>query len=263
MDNKEEEVTRTCGLCHRDVAESNFALHESHCSRFLCLCPDCAEPVPRDQLAQHKDEQHAQVKCNKCNSKMERRHLSDHQSDECLERLQKCSFCELEVRFRELDEHLLVCGSRTELCNDCNRYVKLRDLQDHSFTCSASGNHPSAGDEPDIAGAALDFSRWKSSFSDEDTEKHELEHFSETVEDDEKERVEEKDYRFSWKHASEPGASSYSHSHGSWEDREDPDQISSCPHCHLALPVRTLRWHKVRCQTHVLLKTKRVQEEEL
>ena len=28
-------------------------------------------------------------------------------------------------------------------------------------------------------------------------------------------------------------------------EEEDPDQISCCPHCHLALPLPTLRWHQV------------------
>uniref|UniRef100_A0A8C7YQC9 XIAP associated factor 1 n=1 Tax=Oryzias sinensis TaxID=183150 RepID=A0A8C7YQC9_9TELE len=254
MDNKEEEATRTCGHCHRDVAEPNFALHESHCRRFLCLCPDCAEPVPRDQLARHKDEQHAQVRCSECRVKMERRHLSEHQSDECLERLQSCPICELGVCFRELDEHLLVCGSRTELCSDCSCYVKLRDLQDHSFTCSTRGNRPAASDVQDTDGGTGDFCRGMSSFSAKDTEEHELKRFSGTVKDYEKEKVEEKDYYFSWKRAAEAAASSNSHSHGSQDDREDPDQISTCPHCLLALPVRTLHWHEVRCQTNVLLK---------
>lgn len=34
-------------------------------------------------------------------------------------------------------------------------------------------------------------------------------------------------------------------SHGLWKDGSDPDKISTCPHCHLALPVHTLRWHEV------------------
>uniref|UniRef100_A0A3Q1F114 XIAP associated factor 1 n=1 Tax=Acanthochromis polyacanthus TaxID=80966 RepID=A0A3Q1F114_9TELE len=43
-------------VCHKEVAEANFALHETHCSRFLCLCPECDEAVPRDQLAEHKED---------------------------------------------------------------------------------------------------------------------------------------------------------------------------------------------------------------
>ncbi|KAM3616694.1 uncharacterized protein V6R79_021851 [Siganus canaliculatus] len=45
----------------REVAEANFALHETHCSRFLCLCPDCGETVPTEQLEQHREEEHTEV----------------------------------------------------------------------------------------------------------------------------------------------------------------------------------------------------------
>uniref|UniRef100_A0A667ZXL5 XIAP associated factor 1 n=1 Tax=Myripristis murdjan TaxID=586833 RepID=A0A667ZXL5_9TELE len=45
---------------NKEVAEANFALHESHCRRFLCLCPDCEEPVPKEQLDQHRLDQHTQ-----------------------------------------------------------------------------------------------------------------------------------------------------------------------------------------------------------
>uniref|UniRef100_A0A3Q3AX11 XIAP associated factor 1 n=1 Tax=Kryptolebias marmoratus TaxID=37003 RepID=A0A3Q3AX11_KRYMA len=50
-----------CRFYNKEVAEANFALHETHCSRFLCLCPDCDENVPQDQLSQHREEQHAQM----------------------------------------------------------------------------------------------------------------------------------------------------------------------------------------------------------
>uniref|UniRef100_A0A3Q1GAF6 XIAP associated factor 1 n=1 Tax=Acanthochromis polyacanthus TaxID=80966 RepID=A0A3Q1GAF6_9TELE len=136
MDSKE--ATRTCGQCHKEVAEANFALHETHCSRFLCLCPECDEAVPRDQLAEHKEEQHTLVRCTKCSKKMERCQLADHEADECEERLQSCVFCDLELPWKELDQHCLVCGSRTELCRDCGRYVKLRDQPEHQMTCSAA-----------------------------------------------------------------------------------------------------------------------------
>ncbi|XP_037534370.1 XIAP-associated factor 1 [Nematolebias whitei] len=139
------EETRTCDKCHKEVAEANFALHETHCSRFLCVCPDCDEPVPQDQLSQHREEQHSQVKCSKCHKKMEQCHLSDHQSEECAERLRTCPFCELEVPWKDLREHSVVCGCRTELCGDCGRYVQLRDLPGHSSTCSAAGGGQDTG----------------------------------------------------------------------------------------------------------------------
>lgn len=62
------------------------------------------------------------------------------QSDECVERLQSCQFCELELPWKALDEHQHVCGSRTELCSNCGRYVTLRDQPEHGLTCSATDN---------------------------------------------------------------------------------------------------------------------------
>lgn len=67
------------------------------------------------------------------------------QSDECVERLQICHFCDLELPWRELEEHCLACGSRTELCRECGRYITLRDQPEHTVTCSSTrqvSSHP-------------------------------------------------------------------------------------------------------------------------
>ncbi|XP_024865845.1 XIAP-associated factor 1 isoform X2 [Kryptolebias marmoratus] len=255
MENKE--ATQTCGKCNKEVAEANFALHETHCSRFLCLCPDCDENVPQDQLSQHREEQHAQVKCSKCNTKMERRHLLDHKSEECAERLQKCPFCELEVVWKELHEHTVVCGSRTELCRDCGRYVKLRDLPDHSSTCSATDEKLSP---PQTAASGQDTrscTRCRGSFPAEEFDQHEDCSPASRFNDEEAEPEEEE----SENNLLGQGGSTYkptflthSASRGPWGDGGDPDQISTCPHCHLALPLRTLVWHEVKCRTHIFLK---------
>ncbi|CAL8338671.1 unnamed protein product [Boreogadus saida] len=50
-----------CRTCRKEVLVDNLALHESHCGRFLCLCPDCGETVSREQLEQHRLEEHSQV----------------------------------------------------------------------------------------------------------------------------------------------------------------------------------------------------------
>ncbi|XP_015245372.1 PREDICTED: TRAF-type zinc finger domain-containing protein 1-like [Cyprinodon variegatus] len=152
METSEPEPTRTCGSCHKEVAEANFALHESHCRRFLSVCPDCDEAVPRELLSQHREEQHTQVKCSKCNKKMERCHLEDHE------------------RFCYLASPLLY---------------------------------------------------------------------------DEEEEEEEDFYR---DQLSAAYKATYSQVGG------DPDQISTCPHCHLALPLSTLKWHEAKCRIHVFLK---------
>ncbi|XP_041850401.1 XIAP-associated factor 1 [Melanotaenia boesemani] len=266
MDNTEG--TRTCGQCQREVAEANFALHESHCSRFLCLCPDCNETVPRDQLTQHREEQHTQVKCSKCNKKMERCQLLDHESDECVERLQKCDFCELEVVWKHLDEHRVVCGSRTELCKDCGCYVMLRDQPEHILTCSTSDQNsapsPAASNAASSATTMM-CSRCLGSFSTDDIDEHEAECCPASRWDDEeaepkREEKEGKDDSsgqgatallsgtFKATSLTQPQLS------GPRGDRGDLVEISTCPHCHLALPIIILRWHEVKCQIHIFLK---------
>ncbi|XP_013879139.1 XIAP-associated factor 1 [Austrofundulus limnaeus] len=264
MDDKE--ATQTCMKCHKEVAEANFALHETHCNRFLCLCPDCNESVPRDQLSQHREEQHTQVRCSKCNKKMERCHLMDHESEECVERLHKCPFCELEVPWKELQEHSLVCGSRTELCRDCGRYVQLRDQPDHS--CTRSAPDDSQG-PPQAAGAGHDTkppvscSTCLGSFPAEDFVKHQEECFpAKRFVNEEDEREEEEEESEDFTQRSSPQLSSayratsliHSASRGPGSDGGNPEQISTCPHCHLALPLQTLTWHEVKCRTHIFLK---------
>ncbi|KAM6987676.1 XIAP-associated factor 1 [Tautogolabrus adspersus] len=249
-----KEGTRRCTQCQKQVAETNFALHETHCRRFLCVCPDCDEAVPREQLNQHREEQHTQVRCSKCNQRMERCQLLDHESDECSERLQSCHFCELEMPFKKLDEHAVVCGSRTELCRDCGCYVTLRDQPKHALTCSETDNASS----PPQTTTTLPPNNMngRASSPAEDAEEHERvlqsswEHKEDESEEDEEER--EPSPRLS---------STYRATLLSDRPRNcplgpggDPDQISTCPHCHLALPVLTLRWHQVKCRNHALFR---------
>ncbi|CAJ1066108.1 XIAP-associated factor 1-like protein [Xyrichtys novacula] len=258
---------------HKQVAEANFALHESHCRRFLCVCPDCDETVPREQLDQHREEQHTKVRCSKCNQKMERCHLMDHESEECVERLQKCQFCELEMPFKGLDEHCLVCGSRTELCKDCGRYVTLKELPTHALTCS-DGNNPSGPPQnitkpsPNKAEITVSCSVCKAMFPVEDVEEHELECILAATRKDIEAEVEKREEEEEERHVdhskqeSSPQLSSMFKatslsdklSNGGWRNGGDPYQISTCPYCHLALPVVTLRWHEAKCRVHVLLK---------
>ncbi|XP_034556477.1 XIAP-associated factor 1 [Notolabrus celidotus] len=272
MENTEE--TRTCGQCNKQVAAVNFALHETHCSRFLCICPDCDESVPREQLSAHKEEQHTQVRCSKCNKKMERCHLLDHETDECMERLQSCLFCELEMPFKDLDEHSLACGSRTELCRECGRYITLRDQPQHALTCSDTDNASSSPPQtinkpPNNTKRTVDCRVCKVSFPVEDVEEHELECFLESkreVTEAESKQGEGEEEKEGDGNVSEPGSSprlsstyrAKSRSEGSrngpWGNGGDPDQISTCPHCHLALPLITLLWHEAKCRVHVHFK---------
>lgn len=70
------------------------------------------------------------------------------QSDHCAERLQTCVFCKLELPWKELSQHQLVCGSRTELCGDCGRYVTLRDQEVHELTCPGTSTPSQTNSKP-------------------------------------------------------------------------------------------------------------------
>ncbi|XP_026197144.1 XIAP-associated factor 1 isoform X2 [Anabas testudineus] len=270
---EKEEATRVCSQCHKEVAEANFDLHETHCSRFLCVCPDCDETVPRDQLNQHKEDQHTVVRCSKCNKKMERRFLMDHESDECVERLQTCQFCMLELPWKELDEHCLACGSRTELCGDCRRYVKLMDKQQHGLNCSAAQDDltpPQPASSATNKKQTVGCSRCMATFPADVIDEHELkcnaasrwDHEEAQAEEDEKEDNffrQVTNSQLSNAKAISLSNRPYSSHRG---NRGDPNELSTCPHCHLALPVITLRWHQVKCQRYIHLNEQQVNSSE-
>uniref|UniRef100_A0A8C7MXK9 XIAP-associated factor 1-like n=1 Tax=Oncorhynchus kisutch TaxID=8019 RepID=A0A8C7MXK9_ONCKI len=243
MADKEEDTTRVCDQCHKEVAVSNFALHESHCQRFLCLCPDCDEPVPRQLLEQHHQDQHTQVKCTKCNKKVERCQLLDH---ECKERLQCCEFCQLELRLSAMAEHSVACGSRTERCSDCGCYVTLRDQPEHAQICpdlyvpdnpsppSSNGRRTAVVCRSCMRSFLLVLPPILSLLLGQTSILNEQP--SPLLTNSMKSAL-------------------FSAQGRRQEGREgNIDQISTCPHCHLALPVVTLRWHETKCQIHVNLK---------
>ncbi|CAN9511145.1 unnamed protein product [Ophioblennius macclurei] len=252
------EPTRTCWQCHKEVAEANFALHETHCSRFLCVCPDCGDAVPRDQLTEHREEQHSLVRCSQCNQKMERCLLQDHELEKCMERLQSCEFCELQLPFKELDKHSLFCGSRTERCPDCQRYVKLSEQKQHHLTCSAPDDHPpqtSTTEQQTVICRSC-----MGSFPVEETDQHEMKcgnSEDNEIEDDDDD--DDDDWGATGgaaaaKSSTYQRASMLDRAHRGLQDEDDVNQISTCPHCCLALPLFTLRWHQTKCRIHVLLK---------
>ncbi|NXP11591.1 XAF1 factor, partial [Thinocorus orbignyianus] len=122
----------------RDVSAANFSLHETHCLRFLTLCPDCNEPVAQKDMKHHQTEVHKQVRCNLCHQSMQQYQLEHHETKECHERAMKCKICELELPFKKLQEHLNTCASRTERCWECNKYVMYKDLNKHKDICQNS-----------------------------------------------------------------------------------------------------------------------------
>ncbi|XP_027282633.1 XIAP-associated factor 1 isoform X3 [Cricetulus griseus] len=58
-----EADSQVCSNCKRDVASVHFTLHEAHCLRFLVLCPECEEPIPKSKMKEHAETVHQQKQC--------------------------------------------------------------------------------------------------------------------------------------------------------------------------------------------------------
>uniref|UniRef100_A0A8C6UE95 TRAF-type domain-containing protein n=1 Tax=Neogobius melanostomus TaxID=47308 RepID=A0A8C6UE95_9GOBI len=265
----DEEQTRVCGCCKKEVAEVNFALHESHCRRFLVLCPDCDENVPRSELEEHREEQHALVRCPKCQRKMEKRLLAEHEEEQCPARVEACTYCDLEMPWSELQAHTVVCGSRTERCADCGRYVKLSDRAEHDKTCSDQDlyNEEPGPTQQGAYGPVKTATRkievlcktCMIMFPAEEIKKHEMRctaaprwNNEDSSSDDE--NVSEADFLRLRNLLQGQPQTNTPNGGASWHQTKDPQELGTCPFCQLLLPHITLRWHEGKCKLHKILK---------
>nr|XP_012300943.1 XIAP-associated factor 1 isoform X1 [Aotus nancymaae] len=130
-----EEAFLVCRNCKRNVASVHFALHEVHCLRFLVLCPECEEPVPREKMEEHCKDEHQQVGCMMCQKSIRKSSLAFHEANECQEHLAECKFCELDVQLSRLELHESHCGRQTELCPGCGQFITCRVLAEHTRFC--------------------------------------------------------------------------------------------------------------------------------
>ncbi|XP_073948709.1 uncharacterized protein [Choristoneura fumiferana] len=127
----EEEDTKLCTNCKREIPSVNFTTHSVHCARNLRNCPVCKEPVPLAQLQAHHDTLHKEVPCKKCGESVCGTDLEDHIRDSCAQTIKPCRFCELELPRRSLPAHESYCGARSEQCPDCREYVMAKYKQLH------------------------------------------------------------------------------------------------------------------------------------
>ncbi|XP_045381984.1 XIAP-associated factor 1 isoform X3 [Lemur catta] len=75
-----EEAFQVCRNCKRKVASAHFTLHEIHCLRFLVLCPECEEAVPREKMEEHCKNSHQQVGCAMCQQSVQKPLLESHEA---------------------------------------------------------------------------------------------------------------------------------------------------------------------------------------
>nr|XP_003463034.1 TRAF-type zinc finger domain-containing protein 1 isoform X2 [Cavia porcellus] len=130
----DDQDTRLCGNCKKEIPVFNFTIHEIHCQRNIGVCPICKEPFPKSDMETHMTAEHCQVTC-KCNKKFEKMQLKKHEETECPLRLAVCQHCDLELSVLKLKEHEDYCGARTELCSSCGRNVLVKDLKTHPAVC--------------------------------------------------------------------------------------------------------------------------------
>lgn len=145
--------TRPCDNCKREIPVSNLTMHEIHCQRNISVCPLCQEPCPKAAMEAHRATEHCQVTC-RCNKKLEKRQLKQHEETECPLRLALCQHCELELSVVRLKEHEDYCGARTELCGTCGRNVLVKELKTHPAVCGKDGveKRAEAAGAPDTYG---------------------------------------------------------------------------------------------------------------
>ncbi|KAM6166646.1 TRAF-type zinc finger domain-containing protein 1 isoform 1-T3 [Erethizon dorsatum] len=130
----DDQDTRLCDNCKKEIPVFNFTIHEIHCQRNIGICPVCKEPFPKSDMEIHMATEHCQVTC-KCNKKFEKMQLKKHEETECPLRLALCQHCDLELSVLKLKEHEDYCGARTELCSNCGRNVLVKDLKTHPEVC--------------------------------------------------------------------------------------------------------------------------------
>ncbi|XP_051036054.1 XIAP-associated factor 1 [Phodopus roborovskii] len=114
---------QVCSNCKRNVASVHFALHEAYCLRFLVICPECEEPIPKSKMKEHTQAEHQQTK-------------------ETQQHPAKCKFCDLAVHLNKLNVHEPHCGLRIEHCPHCNQSITLRVMAQHKDMCLRTKARP-------------------------------------------------------------------------------------------------------------------------
>jgi hypothetical protein len=66
------------------------------------------------------------IKYCECGAPVESRLMASHKAEDCPLRIVTCSFCPLQMAYRELYEHEQMCGSQTQKCETCSKYILKR-----------------------------------------------------------------------------------------------------------------------------------------
>ncbi|XP_050441473.1 TRAF-type zinc finger domain-containing protein 1-like isoform X2 [Adelges cooleyi] len=129
--NENEEDTKFCFNCRRNIPVVNYVMHSAYCHRNLTLCPECDEPILTAELNEHKKTMHIETSCGGCFERFQVIDMESHKLNNCSRRLKTCDYCNIQIAAFELAEHVDMCGSRTERCNDCGQFIMIKYLETH------------------------------------------------------------------------------------------------------------------------------------
>ncbi|XP_060854124.1 TRAF-type zinc finger domain-containing protein 1-like isoform X2 [Rhopalosiphum padi] len=129
--NVNEEDTKYCFNCRRNIPLVNHVMHTAYCHRNLKLCMKCDEPFLTSEYEEHQKTMHSIILCNACSEKLEAMDLESHKLNDCCHRMQTCKYCEIDMEAFSLPAHIDMCSSRTERCKSCGQFIMLKYLAVH------------------------------------------------------------------------------------------------------------------------------------
>ncbi|XP_060878119.1 TRAF-type zinc finger domain-containing protein 1-like isoform X2 [Metopolophium dirhodum] len=132
--NENEEDTKYCFNCRRNIPLINHVMHTAYCHRNLKLCMKCDEPFLTSDYEEHQKTMHSVILCDACSEKLEAMDLESHKLNDCRHRMQTCNYCQIDVEACLLPAHTDMCSSRTERCNSCGQFIMLKFLDVHQET---------------------------------------------------------------------------------------------------------------------------------
>lgn len=90
----DQEETKFCKNCERQIAASKFRMHEIQCVKLNYKCKVCGEVVAKADREEHEAEAHVKKKCQFCDyEELESKFDSNNHEDNCKMAPKACPYC--------------------------------------------------------------------------------------------------------------------------------------------------------------------------
>ena len=132
----------TCLLCSENVNNSNLVKKVNKAVEELAVrCPvmrKCEWVGTLSEAFSHLQEcPEFRIACKECNCVLKRSELDDHYREKCPKRLVHCEYCQQQVVYMCINEHINICELAPEICpNKCDLEMQRNKLQSHiAYDC--------------------------------------------------------------------------------------------------------------------------------